>query len=181
MYLDFNMHLLPAFLLATALHLSLAAAFPSSHPHDASIFVPSIGLSRRSQLVSSQGVVNPSALKAHVVHIINKIKRGKAALENNIAARVPNNITSNDGPIIARGTAAPTVPLTTMDDELWFGNIMVGTPPTQYRGMFFPTLRSSPTHSLCVRSCLRHGIIRPDTPLIRLCHQLWRAYPIFIQ
>ncbi|KAL5487632.1 hypothetical protein ACEPAI_5740 [Sanghuangporus weigelae] len=101
----------------------LAQASPTSSLSGTKIF-----LTKRSSVVKN-GVVNMNGLQSHIQQVQGKIARGFANYEKNTGKVHPNyrNTTTT-----TRKRDTGTVALTDDDNELWQGNIQVGTPPVQF-------------------------------------------------
>ncbi|KAL5527800.1 hypothetical protein ACEPAG_6601 [Sanghuangporus baumii] len=87
-----------------------------------------ISLIKRSSVVKN-GVVNMNGLQSHIQQVQGKITRGLTNYEKNTGEVHPNyrNTTTT-----TRKRDSGTVALTDDDNELWQGNIQVGTPPVQF-------------------------------------------------
>ncbi|KZT25193.1 acid protease [Neolentinus lepideus HHB14362 ss-1] len=87
-----------------------------------------IPLKKRSTMTNPDGTVNAPALRRGVDDSMAKMKRGFAAYEKNTGMKHPLDTATDSHSKRKTGS----VRLTDYDQELWYGQISVGTPPKTY-------------------------------------------------
>ncbi|KDQ17052.1 hypothetical protein BOTBODRAFT_106165 [Botryobasidium botryosum FD-172 SS1] len=107
-----------AAILVSLLSLSSAFALPTQSPGVA------IPIQKRVSSTAVPGVADIASLKAQLIRLRNKYEKNFAAYERNVGEAHPL------APPQARTSIG--LPLTDVQDQLWFGPISVGTPSTTF-------------------------------------------------
>ncbi|KAH7912653.1 aspartic peptidase domain-containing protein [Hygrophoropsis aurantiaca] len=139
--------------LSLALLPLLVAAAPHAYPD-----TQKIPIAKRSTLKNLDGSLNIPALLAHATYTQGKFQTGFSRFERNTGSPHP---LAAKYQVQKRATAAD--PLVNDDNELWYGDISVGTPPRRYT-VDFDTGSSDlflPGPD-CGQSCTGHTIYDPS-------------------
>ncbi|TFK51942.1 Asp-domain-containing protein [Heliocybe sulcata] len=112
MYLPFIVPLLPL----------LVAACPAPSP------ATHIPLQKRSTIMNSDGTVNADALRRQLAYSTAKTQRGFMAYQKNTGMKHPLDAGNNG----LSKRKSSSVDLTDDSQELWYGQISIGTPPKTY-------------------------------------------------
>ncbi|KII95873.1 hypothetical protein PLICRDRAFT_170472 [Plicaturopsis crispa FD-325 SS-3] len=91
-----------------------------------------VPLVKRFKLTDEHGTFDSKLYNAHISHIQSKFRRGLDAYERNTGSVHPSD-SMRPSPSITKRAGSGSDPLLDFSNQLWSGNISVGTPPVSYR------------------------------------------------